>query len=102
MVLGGDAAFEGVAGKRDVALREVERQPGGDADLLAHQIDAGDRLRDRMLDLQAGVTLDEIELAVLVAALDGAGASVAELAHGLGDTREIGRAAGRDRVWRSG
>src|SRR3546814_6789015 len=48
-----------------------------------------------MLDLQAGVHLDEIELAVLVEELDGAGAAVAELAHGLGDTRADGLALGR-------
>src|SRR3546814_2087888 len=63
--------------------------------ICSHQIDAGDRLRDRMLDLQAGVHLDEIELAVLVEELDGAGAAVAELAHGLGDTRADGLALGR-------
>jgi hypothetical protein len=43
---------------------------GGDADLLAHQIDAEDRLGHRVLDLQAGVHLDEVELAVLVEELD--------------------------------
>ncbi len=53
-------------------------------DLLAHEIDAGHHLGDRMLDLDAGVHLDEIELAVLVEELDGAGAVIAELAHGGG------------------
>ena len=37
-----------------------------------------------MLDLQAGVHLDEVELAVLVEELHGAGAAIAELAHGRG------------------
>ena len=55
-----------------------QRQAGGDADLLAHQVDAGDGLGDRMLDLQAGVHLDEEELAVLVQELDGADAEVAD------------------------
>ena len=82
-VLGVDAALDGVALEHDLVLGEAERRAGGDADLLAHQVDAGDRLGDRMLDLQAGVHLDEEELAVLVQELDGADAEVAELAHGV-------------------
>ena len=58
---------------------------GGDADLLEHEVDAGDGLGHRMLDLQARVHLDEVELAVLVEELDRAGAAVLDLAHGLGD-----------------
>ena len=65
-------------------LGHAERRAGGDADLLAHQVDAGHRLGDRMLDLQAGVHLDEVELAVLVEELHGAGAAVLELAHRRG------------------
>ena len=57
----------------------------GDADLLVDEVDAGDRLGDRVLDLQARVHLDEIELAVLVEELDGAGAGISELGHGVGD-----------------
>jgi hypothetical protein len=38
----------------------------------------------RVLDLNPGVHLDEIELAVLVEELEGAGAAVADLAAGLG------------------
>ena len=64
--------------KRDVVLRERQAEAGGDADLLVDEVDAGDRLGDRMLDLQAGVHLDEIELAVLVEELDRAGAGIAE------------------------
>jgi hypothetical protein len=62
----------------DVVLGERQRQAGGDADLLAHQVDAGDGLGDRMLDLQAGVHLDEEELAVLPQELDGADAQIAD------------------------
>src|SRR3546814_8844076 len=47
-----------------------------------------------MLDLQAGVHLDEVELAVLVEELDGAGAAVAELAHGGCHARADGLALG--------
>ena len=60
---------------------KAKRLAGGDADLLAHQVDAGDHLGHRMLDLQARVHLDEVELAVLVEELDGADAAVAELLH---------------------
>jgi hypothetical protein len=56
--------------KRDVFLGHRQTGAGGDPDLLIDQVDAGDRLRDRMLDLQAGVHLDEVELAVLVEELD--------------------------------
>ena len=35
----------------------------GDAELLAHQVDAGDLLGDRVLDLQAGVDLEEADRA---------------------------------------
>ncbi len=35
----------------------------GDADLRLHDVDAGRALRDRVLDLDARVDLDEVELA---------------------------------------
>ena len=71
--------------KLDVLLRERQVAAGGDADLLEHEVDVGDHLGHRMLDLDAGVHLDEIELAVLVEELDGADAEIFELAHRLGD-----------------
>jgi len=37
---------------------------GADSQLLAHEIDAGDELRDRVLHLQARVQLDEVEALV--------------------------------------
>ena len=53
----------------------------GDAELLAHQVDAGDLLGDRVLDLQPGVDLEEGDGAVLAdQELAGAGADVAGLA----------------------
>ena len=77
-------------------LGHAERRAGGDADLLAHQVDAGHRLGDRMLDLQAGVHLDEVELAVLEQELHGAGAAVLELAHRRGgELADAARAARR-------
>ena len=56
-----------------------------DADLLAHDVDAGDGLGHRMLDLQPGVHLDEIEVAVLIEEFDGAGAEIAQLGQRAGD-----------------
>ena len=63
----------------------VSGMPDGDADLLDDQVEPGDHLGHRMLHLQARVHLDEVELAVLVEELDGAGAAVLELLHGRGD-----------------
>ena len=54
-----------------------------DADLLVDEVDAGDHLRHRMLDLNTGVHLDKIELAVLEQELDGAGAGIFQLLHRL-------------------
>ncbi len=93
-VLGVDPALDGVAVEADVLLCEAERSAGGDPDHLAHQIDAADHLGHRMLDLQAGVHLDEVELAVLVQELEGADAAIAELGDGLGgDAADRARAA---------
>ena len=44
--------------------RELEGLTGGDAHLLAHDVDAGDQLRHRVLDLQPAVHLDEVKPAV--------------------------------------
>ena len=68
----------------DVALAEAQLLARGDADLLLHDVDAGDHLGDRVLDLHARVHLDEEELVVLVQELEGAGAAIADLAAGLG------------------
>ena len=51
----------------------------GDADLLLHEVEAGEHLGHRMLDLEPRVHLDEIELAVLIEELDRADALIAEL-----------------------
>ena len=55
-----------------------------DQDLLAHDVDAGDHLGHAVLDLHAGVHLEEVVLAVLEQALDRAGRAVADGLGGLG------------------
>ena len=80
-MLGVDAAFDRRAVDAHVLLRDRQRRAGGDLDLLVDEVDAGDHLGDGMLDLDAGVHLDEIELAVLVEELDRADADIAELGH---------------------
>ena len=84
-MLGVDPALDGVAFDLDLGLPHGERIARGDADLLVHEIDAGDHFRHRVLDLDAGVHLDEEELPVLVQELDRARSLVAELLHGAGD-----------------
>src|SRR6185503_11447644 len=41
-----------------------ERLPRRDPDLLPHDVDSGEHLRHRMLDLEAAVDLDEVRLAL--------------------------------------
>ena len=60
----------------DVVLGERQRLARGDAQLLLDEVDAGDQLGHRVLDLQPGVHLEVVELAVLVEELDGAGVDV--------------------------
>ena len=70
-----------------------ERLAHGDAQLRRHQVDAGDRLGDRMLDLEPGVHLQEIELAVRrQQELAGAGVAVAD--GGRGAHRRLAHARG--------
>ena len=47
----------------DVFLAERQRLAGGDADLRLDQVDAGDHFGHGMLDLDAGVHFDEVEIA---------------------------------------
>ena len=50
----------------DVSLRELERFAHGHEDLLLDEVDAGDLLGDRVLDLDALVDLEEVEVALVV------------------------------------
>src|SRR5690606_41687316 len=79
-----DAALDGMAVELDVALFGPQFAAGGDPYLLLDEVGAGDHLGDRMLDLEAGVHLDEVELAVLVQELDGSGSGELQLRHRRG------------------
>ena len=85
-ILGVDARLDGVPGQRDVVLRERQLLPRGDPHLQLDQVDAGDHLGDRVLDLQAGVHLHEEELVGPVGGddeLDRARAGVVDAAGGV-------------------
>ena len=84
-ILGGDAALEGMAVEPDLALSRhagalilADRGAVGDADLGLDDVDAGHLLGDGVLDLDAGIDLDEIEGAGVgvLEELDRAGAAV--------------------------
>ena len=78
-VLGVDPELDRVAAQRRVVVAELLAV--GDPEHLAHEVDAGDLLGDRVLDLQPGVDLEERDRAVLSdEELAGAGADVAGLA----------------------
>ena len=56
----------------------ADRLTLGDEDLRAHEVDARDHLGDGVLDLDAGVHLDEVVVAVLVhQELHGTGVDIA-------------------------
>ena len=84
-ILGGHAALDGIAVTGNVRLQRqcqlgaVQRGSGRDEDLRAHEIDAGDLLGHRVLDLDAGVHLNEEPLffIYIVEKLDRAGIVVA-------------------------
>jgi hypothetical protein len=61
----------------------LETTAGGDPQLLTHDVDPGHELRDRVLDLESRVQLDEVERAVRPEQeLEGAGVAVANRAAG--------------------
>src|SRR5262249_24394873 len=90
-VFGGDPALEGVAERLDRLLRGQvdlgvrERRPLGNQDLAFDEVDSRHDLVDRVLDLDAGVNLDEEERPrfVVEEELDGAGVIVAHVAADL-------------------
>ncbi len=82
-VLGGDPALQRRAAELDGVLGEAEvgqRLAGRDPDLRLHQVDVGDLLGHGVLDLDAGVHLDEDVVPVRVQQeLHGARVAVADL-----------------------
>ena len=98
-VLGVDAALDGVAAALDVVLTEWQRLARCDAQLVLDKIDSDDELGDRVLYLQAGVHLQEEEVAVLKQELDGACVDVtARLRHVDGRlSHRLARLVGEER-----
>src|SRR5690606_11431303 len=82
-VLGGDPALQRGTAQVDRLLAQAEvgqRLPGSDAQLRLDQVDVGDLLGDRVLDLDARVHLDEHVLAGAVEQeLHGARVAVADV-----------------------
>ncbi len=100
-VLGVDPGLDRVPLDGDVLLREAERLAGGHAELQLDQVDAlaadpHDLLGDGVLDLEAGVHLEEVDVARVAVEqeLDRAGVGVADrLRQGdgaAGDRRRAG------------
>ncbi len=83
-VLGVNAALDGMAGLRDMALAPRQIAAGGDFDLRFDQIDADDPLGHRMLDLETRVHLEKIEILFLIQQkFQRAGANVTDRARAL-------------------
>src|SRR5258706_3132034 len=101
-IFGIDAALQCVAADLDLILLESQFFTRGDLQLRLHDIDAGDHLGDRMLDLDARVHLDEIKLAVLVEKFERACAAVFHRLAGIhAALAHLGALLGADaRRWR--
>ena len=63
-ILGIDSGLDGPTFVLDVGLPQRQRFAGRNPDHQLHQIQAGDKLSDRVLDLKPGVHLQEIEVAL--------------------------------------
>src|SRR6516165_4141099 len=61
-IFGVHAQFQRMPARLDGGRIEAHILPGGDAELLLHQVDPGDQFGDRVLDLQPGVHLEEHEI----------------------------------------
>ena len=82
--LGVDPALDRPAAQLDLVLGDRELLAGGDEDLLADDVDPGDHLGHAVLDLDAGVHLEEEVLVANLHSLDRAGAAVADRGGGVG------------------
>ena len=63
-ILGVDPRLDRPAAERDLVLPERQLLAGGDADHQLDEVEAGDHLGHRVLDLEARVHLEEVEAAV--------------------------------------
>ena len=61
--LGTQPHLDGVARCLDLLLGEGQRAAGGHRELQTDEVEAGDQLGHAVLDLQAGVHLQEVEAA---------------------------------------
>ena len=82
-ILGVEPRLDGVPVDAQPGLRDAQRIALRDADLLAHEVQAADGLRHRMLHLQAGVHLQEPEVPAAEQELHGAGGGVPDGGRGL-------------------
>src|SRR5579872_7495670 len=57
-----NSTFNGVSTRMNSILLQMKRQPGSDANLLLHKINARYHLRYWMLHLQAGIHLHKIKI----------------------------------------
>jgi hypothetical protein len=93
-IFGVEPQLDRVAVQPQLVLRERQRLATGDAQLPLDEVEAGDHLGHRMLDLQPGVHLHEIEPAVRRDdELDGARAHIADAQRGVDCGLSYGRAA---------
>src|SRR6185369_6908791 len=81
-IFGAQPRLDGMATDAQILLAVAERLAFGDAQLLANQIKTRDHLGDGVLDLQAGVDLEEEELLAADEELDRAGGVVADRLRG--------------------
>ena len=100
-ILTGDSTLDRPAVRRDLVLRERQFLTGSDAELPLHQVDPRHELRHWVLDLDARVHLEEVEVSALVeqelarAGVDvagGAGHLDSALTHSLPQLRRNGNA----------
>src|SRR5579862_7445072 len=61
-ILSVDSALDRVPSELDVALLDGQSLPCGNSNLFLDDVDPGDELGDRVLDLEAGVGFEEVEI----------------------------------------
>src|SRR6516162_10726656 len=101
-----DARLDSMTVETDILLRQRQLFAGSDPELPSHEIEPGNRLRHRVLDLEPRVHLDEPEAigpqgsAPVSNELDRAGADIADRLGGLDGGGAHLRAQVRYHAWR--